>query len=188
VITDIYKLLDEYRSKYDLKNNAYYFNKLAVPFSYDSKEIIFVKRLLQKELEKDLRKVIINKLFNKYVTNDEKSFSDELYMNEDQLKIMINNNMHVGGHGFNHYWLEILTAYEQEIQINLTRKFLKDLGMKTNDWVMAYPFGSYNQSLIEILKRSGCILSFTTHSSLTKLNKKNAFTLERFDTNQFPKA
>ena len=108
-------------------------------------------------------------------------------MNIDQLRLMVRNGMYVGGHGFNHYWLNTLLPEQQENEINLTIEFLKELGAPTENWVMCYPYGSYNKSLINILKKGNCKLALTTNVDIASLSKENAYTLQRLDTNDFPK-
>ena len=35
----------------------------------------------------------------------EEAFSRELYMSMDQIKCMVDCGMHIGSHGYDHYWL-----------------------------------------------------------------------------------
>ena len=79
LIRDLYAYIEKYRFQYQLQSNSYYYSKLAFKGRFDSEEIIFIKRLLQIELEEKVRKLITDELFKKYVTKDEKSFSKELY-------------------------------------------------------------------------------------------------------------
>lgn len=187
LLLDVNGYLDKYRSAYSLNSTEYYFSKLAFNSRFDSKEIIYIKRLLQVELEEPLRKIIIDELFRKYVTNDEKAFSRELYMNSEQLKCMIRSGMYVGSHGYNHYFLNSLSPEKQETEIDLSLKFLDCIGASINNWVMCYPYGSYNDSLINILKRKKCAFGLIAAGGIAQLNQNNAYTLERFDTNDFPK-
>jgi len=187
LISDVNACLNKYRSKFQLNSNSYYYSKLAIKNRFDSSEIVYIKSLLQMELEEKVRKLIINELFKKYVTNDEESFSRELYMDLDQMKCMLRNGMYIGGHGYQHDWLDKLPVEKQKVEINETLTFLKKIGAQTKDWAMAYPYGVYNDSLIEILKKNDCALAFTTKVDIANLSKENAFTLERLDTNDFPK-
>ena len=187
LISDIYACLDKYRSKYQLKSNSHYYSKLAVKNRFDPAEIIFIKRLLQVELEEDVRKLIVNELFQKYVTKDEPSFSRELYMDIEQLKCMSRNGMYIGSHGYDHYWLDKLPPVRQEMEIDKSLEFLESVNTPTIDWVMSYPYGAYNDSLIEILKKKDCALALTTKVDIANISKENAYTLERLDTNDFPK-
>ncbi len=187
LVEDVYSLLDEYRHRYGLANNEYYSRKLAQPDRFDSQEIIFVKRLLQRELNPEPRAKITAELFKKYVTEDEASFARELYLNAEQLKAMHNDGMEIGAHGNNHLWLDTLSAQEQSAEVDASLKFLKSFGVSTDSWTMCYPYGAYNNSLIEILKKRRCRLAFTTQENIAVLTKGNALTLARLDTNDFPK-
>ena len=122
-----------------------------------------------------------------YVAKDEASFSKKLYMNIENLKIMQNQGMIIGGHSYSHPWLEKLNYKQQELEIKLTTNFLKKIGVSLSDWVMCYPYGSYNNDTIKILKKNKCKMSFNTLFKKTKLVHSNRFSLERLDTNHFPK-
>jgi len=187
ILDDIFNSLDKYRSEFSLKSNDHYFSKLAQSDRFDSKEIIFIKRLLQVELEEKLRNLIVGELFQKYVTNDEGTFSQELYMNIDQIKCMVRNGMYIGSHGYDHCWLDNLSPGKQEKEIEFSLNFLNKVGSPTDNWVMCYPYGAYNNSLIDIIVKKNCKFALTTKAGIASLSKDNAFTLERFDTNDFPK-
>ena len=187
LLKEFSSLFKLYSKEYKLESEDYYFKKLAYSNKYDRKEIIYFKRMLQHELPKKLRKKIVSDLFAKYVSNDEQSFSKELYMSNENLKEMKENNMIIGGHGYSHLWHENLSLSQQEDEIKLTLNFLNSLNVKTKDWVMCYPYGSYNKDTIDILQKYQCKMSFTTNLKLTNLVYNNRFTLERLDTNQLPK-
>ena len=55
LIEDIFNQLNNYRKRFNLKSNKYYFSKFAINGRYDSKEIVFIKRLLQVGLDTKLR-------------------------------------------------------------------------------------------------------------------------------------
>ncbi len=187
LVNDIYSLLDKFREEYSLESNEYYFEKLAVPNRFDTKEVIFIKRILQRELPEKLRNIMSDELFKKYVFHSEKVFAKELYLRKDQIKLMKRRGMYIGSHGFDHYWLNTLTPEKQEEEINLSLQFLKELGCNTSEWAMCYPYGAYNDSLIEILKKKNCVLGLSTKVDIADLNKDDVFSLPRLDTNDFPK-
>ena len=62
LIDQLKNFLFIYKEEYNLEDFDYYFQKLANASQFDSKEIIFIKRLLQFELDEELRSKIINKL------------------------------------------------------------------------------------------------------------------------------
>ena len=187
LIKKTFNELNKYRKEYQLKINEFYFEKLAIANRMDSKEIIFFKRLLQKELPESLRKKIIVKLFEEFVGIDEEAFSRELYMNKEQIMCMIQNGMHIGNHGFDHYWLNSLTEEKQREEIIKGNNFLKEMGVNMNNWTMSYPYGAYNKSLINILKEYNCRLGLATNVEMADISKNNRFELPRLDTNDLPK-
>jgi peptidoglycan/xylan/chitin deacetylase (PgdA/CDA1 family) len=187
LLKNIYDSLDNNRHLYDLKSNDYYFNLLTRDlYAFDGKKITFIKRILQKELEKKLRESIIDELFKKYVTCDEGSFANELYMGMSEIKYMIDSGMHFGSHGYEHCWFNTISQKEQEKDIDAAIVFLNKLGIDSSIWTMCYPYGGYDYSLIEILKKKKFKFGFTANKGIAKINKNNVFTLKRFDTNDLP--
>lgn len=187
LVGEIFSMLNEFRDEYSLEDNQYYFKKLAIADRFDTKEVIFVKRMLQRELPEKLRGEIVNRLFNKYVTENEEAFSRELYMNIDQLKCMKRNGMYIGSHGYDHYWLNTLDRDAQEREIDLSLKFLQKIGGDLNDWVICYPYGAWNNTLLSIIKRRGCKVGLSTNVGIADMNTDNPFILPRLDTNDLPK-
>ena len=187
LINDIYKCLDKYRNKYHLKNNDYYFAKLAKSGRYDSEAVVFIKQLLQIELGSELRSLIINDLFEKYVGIEEKIFSKELYMNIEQIKCLSRKGMFIGSHGYNHDWLNTFSPQDQRDEVELCLNFLEEINVSLDNWAMCYPYGGYNKSLINILLDKNCKIAFTTNVGIANLSKSNSLELERLNTNDFPK-
>lgn len=180
--------ISELRGEYGLKNPEYYVKKLSdSEHRYDSPEVVYIKRILQRELPEEPRKIILDELFTEYVGIDEKIFARELYMSMDQIKCMLRHGMFVGGHGYSHRWLNAMDAKEQKGEVEKTRAFLNHLNIPTNEWVMCYPYGAYDENLVNILKTEDCVLGIGTDVGIAKLNQQNAFSLKRMDTNDFPK-
>lgn len=182
-----YQELDKYRAEFQLESNEYYFDKLAMASRMDPKEVIFFKRLLQKELPESLRNLITDNLFQEIVGIEEKAFSKELYMNMEQLKCMIDNGMHIGNHGYDHYWLNSISETKQREEVSKGCYYLNQLGVNMNNWTICYPYGAYNQSLINILKENNCKLGFTSMVDVADIDNCNQFELPRLDTNDLPK-
>ena len=51
---------------------------------------------------------------------------------------------------------------------------------------MCYPYGGHTASIANLIKKMGYKLGLTTNVGDANLSEDNAFTLERFDTNDFP--
>jgi len=182
--------LEQYREEYNLQSYDCYFEKLAVANRFDPKEVIFVKRLLQVELPEKLRNIISSHLFTEAVKMEEDVFSRELYMNKDQMRCMVECGMHVGSHGYDHYWLGSLPKEKQEDEIHRAILFIREIGGDVNNWTMCYPYGNYNDDTIDILKNNGCQFALTTRVDLASIDsseKDAIFKLPRLDTNDLPK-
>lgn len=188
LIKKCFVYLDKYRNEYHLESNDYYINKLAKPTRFDSAEVVFFKRLLQKELNESLRNQILKSLFEETLNISESDFSKELYLSLDQLKSMIDNKMHIGHHGYDHLWLDSLNANQQEYEISEGFKFLSNLGVNMNYWSICYPYGAYNSSVLSILNKYNCKLGFTTHVDVADTMSDKPLTLPRLDTNDIPKS
>lgn len=187
IISDIYKMVDRYRSEYLLESNESYYRKIAIADSLDTAEVVFIKGILQREIPEKLRNIIVDTLFNKYVYKDEGAFSRELYMTIEQLKCMLRKGMYIGSHGYDHFWLNTLSKEQQQKEVELSIKFLKEIGCNTEKFAFCYPYGSYNESLLSVLKERGCSLAFTTEAKIADLKNKQPLILPRLDTNDLPK-
>lgn len=97
-------MIEFYQEGYSLRSFEFYYKALAKASSMDNRNIVFLKRLLQVELPEELRKKMTDKLFEEYVSVSEGAFSNELYMNIDQLERMHRSITHIGSHRYNHYW------------------------------------------------------------------------------------
>jgi peptidoglycan/xylan/chitin deacetylase (PgdA/CDA1 family) len=189
VLSETKKYVEKYQKEYQLLSYKYYWDKLAIESRYDSKEVIFLKRLLQVELEEIIRNKITDELFKILVGVDEAIFSRELYMSKEQLACMVACGMHVGSHGYDHYWLGSLTKEAQRNEITSSIKFIEEIGGNTNKWTICYPYGNYNKDTISLLNEYKCSLGFTTIVDLATIENKNdaKFKIARLDTNDLPK-
>jgi peptidoglycan/xylan/chitin deacetylase (PgdA/CDA1 family) len=153
---------------------------------YDPAEVVFVKKVLQQALPQRDRTRIVDNLFARYVSVDERAIASEFYMSPDQIRLMVRSGMFFGSHGYDHCWMNSLTAEEQVREVRLSLDFLNDVGAATNNWVMCYPYGAYNQSLLQALKRFDCSVGLTTQSAVADVASDTALELPRLDTNYFP--
>jgi peptidoglycan/xylan/chitin deacetylase (PgdA/CDA1 family) len=183
----LFALLDEARGQFSLPDNDEYYRRLAHPNRFDPAEVILIKRLLQRELPEVLRKRITDELFKKYVTQVETAFSQELYMSVSELRILREAGMYIGSHGYDHYWLNMLNRKDQESEIDKSLAFLSQLGCSVENWVMCYPYGGYNDSLIDVVKSRGCRIGLAVDVGIADLKGSNPFALPRLDTNDLPK-
>lgn len=172
-----------------LPDFSYYFEKInkETDFRFDSKEVVFVKKLLQKELPKEIRQAMIDDFFKKYVSRDEASFSKSLYMDMGQINRMRECGMYIGAHGYTHEWLDSMSETEQEKEINLSAKFLNTVKTAPGYFAMSYPSGKYNDDTLVFLKQNNFKIGLIVKPAVADLGKDNAYLLPRLDTNDLPK-
>jgi peptidoglycan/xylan/chitin deacetylase (PgdA/CDA1 family) len=187
IVDCIFRMLAEYGPHYQTETGDQYWNRLAVASRFDPKEIVFIKRILQRELPEDLRHSIINRLFHKYVSSDEVSFARELYMSVDQIGCLRESGMFIGSHGYGHCWLDSLDPAGQKRDVALGLELLRSIGAPLDGWMMSYPYGAYDDGLLSILRSTGCKIGLTTKAGIADLERDDLLTLPRLDTNDLPK-
>lgn len=154
--------------------------------SYDDAKTVYVKRMLQFALPEKTRSKIVSHLFKKYVKKNKRQFASELYMSISDIKDLIKNGMYVGSHGSRHIWLSKEKKVEQAKDIKLSLDFLKKVGARTKNWIMCYPYGSYNNDTLKILRKNKCSIGLTSKAGMANLSESKILELNRYDTNQFP--
>lgn len=184
---DIFSALNRLRSEgHPIIPNEELYLELAIKNEWDAPEVIFVKRLLQRELSQNLRSKIVDELFNRYVTTNESAFARELYVSEEQLCTMVRHGMIIGSHGYEHRWMNTLSSTEQRCEVEISLDFLQSIGTPRDNWLMSYPYGAYDDSLRSICSELECKMAFTTEVEIADLNIANALILPRLDTNHLP--
>ena len=178
-----YQSLSHGVSEVDL--NAYY-EEFAVPSRFDNADTVYVKRMLQHVLPKELRSSIAQSMFREFVGLSASEFSSELYMSVNEVRELVDNGMYIGSHGSMHYWLDKIPPEDQEADIKQSLTFLDSVGVSTTDWVMCYPYGAYNTATLSLLKKFNATLGVTTEPRVAELSSDNPLILPRLDTNDFP--
>lgn len=186
LVQEVFKQLDYYRGKeFDIPSNEELFREYAKEERFDKKEVIFVKRILQTALPEKLRNIIASNIFAKYVGLSEEKFAYELYMNYDQIKCMKKSGMYIGLHGYDHYWLGNLESRKMEQDIDKALEVMSEV-INPRLWVMNYPYGSYNDNVVNYIQNKGCALGLTTDLGIANLSINNKYLLPRLDTSDFP--
>jgi hypothetical protein len=182
----IFDLLNYYRGReFEAPENDILYAELALPSRFDNKDTVFVKRLLQYKLDETLRNLITDDLFREFIPISESVFSKELYMDMTQVKLMKKHGMYFGIHGYDHYWLGLLDAESMKKDIAMALDVFDEV-LDRDNWVMCYPYGSYNTETLEYLRSIKCFLGFTTEVAVAKLSSDKCLELPRLDTNDFP--
>lgn len=186
LLIDVKERMEFYRGKefkYDETDKLY--EKYAKANRFDNEKIVFVKQMLQTVLPEKLRNIISSEVFEKYVGISEEKLAYELYMTYDQVKTMKKHGMFIGIHGYDHYWLANLDEEEMKQDINKALDTLNEF-INKDSWVMNYPYGNYSDSVIDFIKKKGCVLGVTTEVRIADTQKDDLYKLPRLDCNDFP--
>jgi len=182
----VLKIIMETAPDYPLQNKDIYLQQLGGGHRFDSREVVTLKRLLQRELPEQVRQSVVQALFAEYVTADETAFACELYLSPEQISCMHRHGMHFGSHGYSHAWLNHLSPEAQAVEVDRSLEFLKSFGIKPDNWTICYPYGGFNDSLLEILRHRRCRLGFSVEAKVADLDQDERLTLPRIDTNDLP--
>jgi peptidoglycan/xylan/chitin deacetylase (PgdA/CDA1 family) len=185
IVAAIFAAIRAYRTQFNLEAAETYWTRLARADRLDSADVVFVKRMLQRELPENLRRDLLQQLFGEIVTPSERTFARSLYMSPEQIQELARAGMYIGSHGNAHYWMNRLSPAEQEAEIEAALVFLASLRCLEAAWVMCYPYGAWNASLLQLLERRNCVLGLTTEVAVADLDA-NPLTLPRLDTVDLP--
>lgn len=186
LLPDVLERMNHYRGKeFDFPENKELFAEYAKANRFDTKEVIFIKRMLQTVLPEKLRNRISSDLFEKYVGVTEEQLAYELYMTRQQIWIMKQHGMFIGVHGYDHYWLGNLP--QEKMQEDIQRALMVMDGLiDKNCWVMNYPYGSYNDEVVACVKNKGAKIGLTTTVRVADLAQDELLLLPRLDCNDYP--
>ena len=179
--------LEKHQQEYALATFDGYFAEFAVANRFDTKEVIFIKRMLQHALPEDLRNAITDRLFEQHLGMNEDAFARELYMDRYQLEQLVRDGMHVGCHGYDHYWWNKLSPDALSTELEQSMGFMASLGCDMNNWTACYPYGSSSDEVVAALEKQGCKLALTTQVRVADLAQDHPLLIPRLDTNDLPK-
>lgn len=186
LVDDLKKEMDFYRGdEFQYVSTEELFSQYAIANRFDIKETVFIKQMLQTVLPEKLRNIISSKLFAKYVGVTEEQLAYELYMSEEQIRTMKRHGMFIGVHGYDHYWLANLPQEQMRNDIAKGLEALDEF-IDRKQWVMNYPYGNYNNDVVEYIRDKGACLGLTTEVRLANIAKDNPMELPRLDCNDFP--
>ncbi len=180
--------VDEQRDTLGLDSLASYQARYRIANRFDTASVVYVKRMLQRALPVALRRELADELFHHFVTDDERAFVDELYLDIDDLREMAAEGMDIGSHGDAHEWLDSLDAEAQRRDVERSLTMLDDAGVPRRDFLFCYPYGAYDENTLRILEANGCGAAFTTRVGLASPTPGQLLTIPRLDTNDLPTA
>jgi peptidoglycan/xylan/chitin deacetylase (PgdA/CDA1 family) len=153
---------------------------------FDTPEVMLIKGALQFGLPADARSELVDALYAAFVADDEHELARELYLDVAQLRELVHSGMAVGGHGWEHVWLGTLPRSQQALEIRRTVGLLEHIYESTPaGWTMCYPYGSYDQHTLELVREHGGALGLTTQPDVV-CDLRRPLEIARLDTNDLP--
>ena len=114
--------------------------------------------------------------------NNKDDFSKLKIMSEDQVKLWLQNGMMIGSHSFSHKDLIQINKKEKMNEFNLSKKIFKEK-LDIDVQVFSYPYGSYDNETISVIK-DYYKYAVTTKRSRYKKNTFDKFLLPRVPINK----
>ncbi len=149
----IFKMLDE-----NIEKCYSQYSRSLVKDNWWTKDMIFITNFLRYHRN---GKSITDRLFSEIVTNNEKSFCDNFYLNENNIKEMVDCGMEIGGHG---YKSDILNSVNMKSEIDKSIDFISKYN-NGYDMIYSYPNGIFNEDSVDYLKSKGCKFAYTTQNA-----------------------
>lgn len=153
----------------------------------DTAVVVYLKSMMQHALPASHRGRIVDSLFRIHVSADETAMAEEYYVDLDQLRVMMDNGMHVGGHGNHHLWHSRISTADKTAEIEGSLRLLGRLGLADGPWTYCYPNGDYDAETIGLLRARGCVAALIVGDDRARLDGPDKLMeLPRLDTTRFP--
>jgi peptidoglycan/xylan/chitin deacetylase (PgdA/CDA1 family) len=156
------------------------------PVRYDPPDVSYVKHMLQGVLPEPLRTELLDSLFARFVSADERAFADELYFTVDEACEMASMGMSIGAHADRHRTLPSLTRAGQAEEIDGALRVLDAIGVPKAPFLYSYAKGGFNDDTLDLLRQRGCALAVTNRPDIAALSPDTILKLPRLDTNHLP--
>lgn len=175
--------IEKNEKKFNLHSVKEYKEKWAHHGRYDDAETTFFKSMFQRGLPEPIRGRILSDLFLHFVSPEEAVFATELYMNDAQVATMKACGMSIGSHGVSHRWFTDLSKSELQHELNESWSFLESLGEKKGETAICYPYGGYNDAVLNTVRADNFAFGVTIRSAVAEIGKDDSLLLPRMDTN-----
>jgi peptidoglycan/xylan/chitin deacetylase (PgdA/CDA1 family) len=186
LVQSIDEAVERSSGRSDVKPLAEYRADGWKPVRFDSHAASYVKYMLQGALPEDLRIAVLDELFAKLVSADERAFADELYMGIDQAREMYHAGMTIGAHADRHLTLTSLSRDDQAREIDGALRVLDAVGASRSEFVFSYAKGAHNADSVSLLRERGCLLAVTNVPDIATVALETLLSLPRLDANHLP--
>lgn len=178
-------IVDEILSLFDNKDEIWSeYSVSRFKNNWWSKEMTFITNFLRSYKDDRVNyKDLTDLFFKKFVTEEETNFSNDLYLNVDQIEEMADNGMVIGGHGNISENLLLLEDYKSDI--DESKKFISKY---SDEFSFSYPNGGFNNEIKNYMRQANCVIAYTTiPTTLTELDNIDYLEFPRYDSPQIIK-
>ena len=163
------------------------FKQLSYSKQSNSNLVNKFKRTINYYINYKYRNIAIEKIFLEVFGNNEKKICEEFYINEKQIKEMVNAGMVIGSHSVSHPLMTNLKKREFKKEIDQSFKFVNIFYKQKT---FCYPFGgflTFNSSIEKYLSLSNVVFSMNLESRNISIKDimKRPQALPRYDCNEF---
>jgi peptidoglycan/xylan/chitin deacetylase (PgdA/CDA1 family) len=176
-IEDLYKSL-----LIELEKNNININEYKAEKNLDDNKTALFKQLLQYKLPNKIRLEVLKNLKKEYKIS---GFIKKSYIDLPRLKEMKENGMYFGIHTVTHPRLSLISKKKQTKEIKNNLDFLLNNKLLDKDYLsIAFPYGSFNQDTLEIMKELNIKYGFKVNDEdfLGKIN--GVVLVDRIDCNE----
>lgn len=160
-------------------------SKFFIPGKFDAPEKNFVKRVLQRGIKESDALRFLDYIARKRGIDWQK-VHESLYMTIEQLAAMARRGHYIGLHGHDHFYYEDMTETAQVEDLDVSISILKNSLPDFTPKMMGYPYGSYNQNILTLLKERGIKIGYIDNEEHV-LRGAEDLTRPRIDCNHFAK-
>ncbi len=178
------KLLQIIRSEFQIEDNYLEkFKKSKWKNNIWTNEMIFITRILREFKTSLERNLLVDKLFTKFVSSDQKDFAETFYLNFKQVEEISNMGHIIGGHGHKSSDLRYCEDSEIKNEILISDQFISKFNSKIKFY--AYANGGFNDYAIELLRDLNFKKAFTTNLEYKGSSTLKKYTFKRIDPSKF---
>lgn len=124
------------------------------------REMVYFTRLMREYPDNLWKRNLLDQLFNKYVTSDAISFSEDFYLNLEDVKEIMSMGHYIGGHGHYSYDLRFEDINTIEHELDQMDMFLSQFSQDHK--IYAYANGGFTDYVLQQVILRGYDFAFTT--------------------------
>lgn len=174
------KLLNTISKEFDIEDGYLeQFRKSRWENNIWSDEMVFITRILREFKTSSERNHLLNDLFSKFVSSDEKDFANNFYLSLQQVKEISEMGHLIGGHGNKSKDLLYCTNPEINDEILISNEFISQFNSELK--VYAYANGGFNDYAIELLNALNFKKAFTTNLDNQGFSSLEQYFCKRLD-------